>query len=286
MPFSRENDATEDVNSVLSRDDLQAMLSGINRLLASESLEDLRQVAMEVAVELIVPSSSCAWTECNMSTGYSRGCINTGEDPAMMSQAMSSVVHQHPVINAFLETGDGSARAISDIISRCHFRALDLYRCFYRKYRTEDQLCLTARVDGDWVLGLVVNRETWGFTPSEHALLQGLCPALIATYTKLRCIRELSINSNGVNLTEASRSCLVRALRAHGLTPREAEVLSRVCEGLGNRAVAVELRISEGTVRKHLDRIFLKLGVNNRTACVRAALGLIHSPVRDNSVVC
>lgn len=252
------------------------MLNGINRLLASESIESLRRTAMEVAAELIVPSSSCSWTECNMSTGYSHGCINSGENPAAMSQAMSSVVHQHPVINAFMKTGDGSARAISDMISHRHFHALDLYTRFYSRHRTEDQLSITARVDGDWVIGLIVNRETWGFTPCEHALLQSLRPALIATYTKLRCIKELSIGCNGINPRQASRICLERALREHGLTPREAEVLARMCEGRCNRALAADLRISEGTVRKHIDRIFLKLGVHNRTACVRSALSLIH----------
>ncbi len=280
MPLCKEIDPVEEMAAGLSRDELRSVLDGINRLLASESLETLRRVAMEAAAGLIVPSSSCSWTECNMSTGYSHGCINTDEDPAVMSQAMSSVVHQHPVINAFMETGDGSARAISDMIDRRHFRALDLYTRFYSRHRTEDQLSITARVDGDWVIGLIVNRETWGFTPSEHALLQGLRPALIATYTNLRYIRELSVNSNGVNLREASRNCLIRALRAHGLTPREAEVLSRISEGLCNRAVAAELQISEGTVRKHVDRIFLKLGVTNRTACVRAALSLIHENPR------
>jgi len=48
------------------------------------------------------------------------------------------------------------------------------------------------------------------------------------------------------------------------LTPREQEVISLVCEGLRNRAIADRLTISENTVRHHLTSIFNKLKVNDR----------------------
>ncbi len=61
------------------------------------------------------------------------------------------------------------------------------------------------------------------------------------------------------------------------LTPREVEVLQLLAEGLSNRAIALQLRISEHTVKFHINSIFGKLGVQSRTeAAVRAArLGLI-----------
>lgn len=282
MNSSRKKEVFIDSCDGLRRDDLLRVIDGVNRLLACESVECLREAAVQTAAALMT-SSSASWTEINMGTGYSHGCISTGEDPAVMSQAMSSVAHQHPVINAFMQTGDGSARAISDMISRRQFQSLDLYTRFFKKHRTEDQLSIAARVEGVWVLGLVVNRETWGFTAAEHSLLQSLRPTIISMYSKLRRIEELSTCSEGVNPQKASRACLVRALRARGLAPREAEVLAMVCEGLGNKAIAGELRISEGTVRKHIDRIFLKLGVNNRTAGARAALSLIHEGIVENN---
>lgn len=60
-----------------------------------------------------------------------------------------------------------------------------------------------------------------------------------------------------------------------GLHPREAEVAAILAEGDSNRAIAAALEISEGTVRKHVNRIFLKLGVHNRAAATRAALGVL-----------
>jgi two-component system, NarL family, nitrate/nitrite response regulator NarL len=61
------------------------------------------------------------------------------------------------------------------------------------------------------------------------------------------------------------------------LTPRELEVLRLLAEGLPNKTIAQSLRISEHTVKFHVNAILGKLGVQSRTeAVVRATrLGLI-----------
>jgi DNA-binding CsgD family transcriptional regulator len=53
---------------------------------------------------------------------------------------------------------------------------------------------------------------------------------------------------------------------AHGVTPRELEVLRLVAAGMSNREIAAALVISEHTVARHLQNIFAKLGVSSRTA--------------------
>lgn len=57
-----------------------------------------------------------------------------------------------------------------------------------------------------------------------------------------------------------------RGAAAHGLTPRELEVLRLVAAGKSNRAIASELVISEHTVARHVQNIFAKLNVSSRTA--------------------
>ncbi|MFY3744454.1 helix-turn-helix domain-containing protein [Anaeromyxobacter sp. Red801] len=61
------------------------------------------------------------------------------------------------------------------------------------------------------------------------------------------------------------------------LTPREREVLALVAEGLGNKAIAARLGISEHTAKFHVNAILGKLGAGSRAeAIVRAArLGLV-----------
>ncbi len=50
------------------------------------------------------------------------------------------------------------------------------------------------------------------------------------------------------------------------LTAREREVLELVAEGSSNAEIAERLCLSVGTVRKHLDNVYAKLGVHTRTA--------------------
>jgi DNA-binding NarL/FixJ family response regulator len=56
-----------------------------------------------------------------------------------------------------------------------------------------------------------------------------------------------------------------------GLTAREAEVLRLVAAGKTNRDIAVELVISEHTVARHLQNMFVKLDVSSRSAATAFA---------------
>ncbi|POF28284.1 regulatory LuxR family protein [Roseibium marinum] len=59
---------------------------------------------------------------------------------------------------------------------------------------------------------------------------------------------------------------------AFNLTEREAEVLSWIANGKSNKEIAAILEMSPRTVNKHLDRIFGKLGVENRTSAAILSL--------------
>jgi DNA-binding CsgD family transcriptional regulator/tetratricopeptide (TPR) repeat protein len=58
---------------------------------------------------------------------------------------------------------------------------------------------------------------------------------------------------------------------AHGLTPRELEVLRLVATGRTNRQIASELTLSEKTVDRHVSNIFAKLDVPSRAAATAYA---------------
>ena len=53
------------------------------------------------------------------------------------------------------------------------------------------------------------------------------------------------------------------------MTPREREVFDLLSEGLGNRAIAARLGISEHTVKFHLASIYGKLGATTRADAIR-----------------
>jgi DNA-binding NarL/FixJ family response regulator len=126
----------------------------------------------------------------------------------------------------------------------------------------------------------------------------GVRTLVLTTYDEDRDIlRALDAGAVGCLLKDTPREELFRAVRAAArgesvLAPsvtarllgrlrspvpdapsdRELEVLALVARGLTNRAIGRSLAISEATVKTHLVHVFGKLGVDDRTAAVTAAL--------------
>ncbi len=82
-------------------------------------------------------------------------------------------------------------------------------------------------------------------------------------------------------LAAAGHRASRRAPFSAGLTAREVEILRLVAQGKSNREIAAELFIAEKTARNHVERVYTKLGVNNRTQATLAAIdrGLAGFPV-------
>ena len=73
-------------------------------------------------------------------------------------------------------------------------------------------------------------------------------------------------------LEERSEVIPMTALRQLGLTRREAEVLAWVARGKTNSEIGTVAAMSARTVEKHIEHLFQKLGVENRTAAAMRAM--------------
>jgi DNA-binding CsgD family transcriptional regulator len=104
------------------------------------------------------------------------------------------------------------------------------------------------------MIGVAANRALSDFTERERTCLSAIRSHVVQNYRHgLRIER----------LREESR----RGMRpACGLTQREAEVLHWVAVGKSNGDVARIIDVSSATVKKHLEHIYDKLSVTNRTA--------------------
>ena len=117
---------------------------------------------------------------------------------------------------------------------------------------------------GDEPSGIQLNSQSsqvWGILPMDatgpeltaavHALYQGL---IVGTPSLLFPPHDESSPLRGP------------------LTDREAEILSLLATGLANKQIAIELGISEHTVKFHVSSIYAKLNATNRTQAVREGL--------------
>jgi DNA-binding CsgD family transcriptional regulator len=75
------------------------------------------------------------------------------------------------------------------------------------------------------------------------------------------------------HLLNTYRHALTQAPAGDGLTRRQFELLGQVEQGFTNRQIARRLQISEGTVRRHLNNVYERLGVSSRTAAVTLVRG-------------
>ncbi|MFJ3926154.1 response regulator [Streptomyces sp. NPDC090022] len=93
----------------------------------------------------------------------------------------------------------------------------------------------------------------------------------------LQSLRTVAAGESALSPAVASR--LMNRCRAPrtALTAREIEILELIATGRSNRQIGSALFISGTTVKTHLAHVYDKLGVENRTAAVRAAVdrGLI-----------
>jgi len=89
-------------------------------------------------------------------------------------------------------------------------------------------------------------------------------------------IRHINPDEKLLKLSEANESSGEDRLREKlDLTKRESEVLTWISQGKTNWETAQILQMSPRTVNKHLEQIFKKLNVQNRTAAARIALSIL-----------
>lgn len=132
-----------------------------------------------------------------------------------------------------------------------------------------------AKVDGhDLKANFAQQLSDWLLTPltaGDSIVLRNLEYPLSA-----RFVGQHSSGDRLIKLIDGNRPSEAALLRIKlDLTEREAEVLFWIANGKTNRDTAEILTMSPRTVNKHLEMIFPKLGVENRTAAAGVALKVL-----------
>ena len=178
----------------------------------------------------------------------------TSEDqpdpPPWTNEAFERWGHQNPLGAFKWQPSDGVVR-LSSLAAYRKLRNLPLYEFYWGHHQIRDQLKIWLQRGPESAVCINFDRNGGTFSDRDVAILDVLRSHLMKAHARRRSGRAPSI-------ADAT------------LTRREAEVLSLAATGVTNDELAAALAISPGTVRKHLERAYEKLGVQNRVEAIAA----------------
>jgi DNA-binding CsgD family transcriptional regulator len=251
-----------DLEVRLSRSDLEGALDFLREAGDLDGTEPFPPDVL-LRLALLVGSASVAYCEIDRRRGeVTFRASSHPEEGWPADEAYWATLHEHPIRQHRMLTGELGAFKIYDFVTPRQLRRTRFYADFIRFTNGDGflmSICLPAPEGHTRTFTL--DRPSLDFGERERMLLDLLQPYLLhirrATEVRRRARATLPTLPNGV------------------LTERETEVLFHLAEGMRNREIAQTLWIAPGTVRKHLDNIYAKLGVHGRAAAVAYAVSWI-----------
>ena len=118
-----------------------------------------------------------------------------------------------------------------------------------------------------------------GFAPrevAEQALemgAAGFLPKTLPAKSLVNAVRFMAMGEQyaPVDFTAAVTDSPKQHPLAAKLSPREIQVLQKLCEGKSNKEIARDLGIQEPTVKLHMKTLYRKIGASNRTQAAMIA---------------
>ncbi len=205
----------------------------------------------------LIPSEIAAYHEWANNGPY-RWCA-TGIDSADLKRVWGgyeNVMTEDPIPGRSAASAGaavastGLALTISDFLSLRRFRQTDLHAEMCRPFGIDYVMKIYLETGSNGA-SVVLDRAGRDFSERDRAVLDALAPHLAVIRRRHR--------QNGGAMDNAA---------TEALTAREREVLDLVACGWTNREIGAALFIAAGTVRKHLDNIYAKLGVRGRAQAV------------------
>lgn len=212
----------------------------------------------------LIGADSCSYNDIAAPTralGWRVEPAGVGEFPDAAA-VFTAHLPEHPLLAHYQATGDGAATRISDICSDRQFRALGIYREFYRHAEVNHQLAITIAANGGGVLGVALNRHHREFTDTDRDLLELLRPHIARAHTLTRALDDRTAAGPIPSAADGSGD------PGRLLTVREHQVIALLAAGHDDRAIARRLQLSPRTVHTHLRHIYRKLEVTSRTAAL------------------
>lgn len=179
----------------------------------------------------------------------------TAYDPGHAIPAeVNAAVHRHLADNPLYRRRNTQATSISDLLDRRAWHRTALHGEAYGKVGQEDGLGLDIDLGAGGMLTLNVTRSRRGYAAAERVSLGLLGAHVQAHWHRLQAEQRW-------------RHALARDTPSplHALSLRERDVLGWVAGGKTNATIAHLLGVRPGTVKRHLENIYRKLGLSGRS---------------------
>ncbi|MHB8531810.1 MAG: helix-turn-helix transcriptional regulator [Solirubrobacteraceae bacterium] len=243
------------------------LLDMIGDVLGLLELGELRE-GLLIALDRAVPSDFVSINEIGPRPADMYSVIRPAL-PAQLHDVWAEHGHENPLIERFARTQDTRPYRLSDVVSSAKLHSLALYREFYAELGVEYQIAFVVKVSPPLYVGIALSRRERDFSDEERDLLEQARPYVIQVYRAALAHTALAAQ---LRVREPTGPRVERLVE-RGLTAREAAVLAYVARGLSNTDIAAELRVSERTVGKHLQRCYRKLEATNRSHAAAIAWG-------------
>jgi DNA-binding CsgD family transcriptional regulator len=217
----------------------------------------------------LVGCESLSYNRVDPTTGR---FLSTIVEPTSMDitglPGFDAVIGQHPWFNAY-RTGRvalGTSIVLTELADPATLGRLVIYTDFLRPHGIHDGLFCMARVNPQQASGLAFNRARRGFSHRDRAVVDLFTPHLAQMIGRRERLASLTA---AVRSLGRHRQQVEQALpRLSTLTSREREVIEHLIGGVTDREIARSMAISQRTVHKHLQRIYRKLDLGNRTSLI------------------
>lgn len=208
------------------------------------------------------------------------------DDHAIMRDGLRLIISQDDRYELVGEAGDGMSAlegieklkpeiAILDI-SMPVMTGLDVARQL-KKYNTGIKIILLSRHDNEAYVNQALQNNINGYVLKDYAgveLMRAMSDVMTGDiYLSPKLINKLAcriniLNSNALQNIDSEE---------YVISNREKQVLKLICESKTNKTIALNLRISEQTVKAHRKNIMKKLDIHNVTDLLKYAIkiGLI-----------
>ncbi|ATP38723.1 hypothetical protein CSE16_01010 [Solibacillus sp. R5-41] len=154
----------------------------------------------------------------------------------------------HPTKNVNLFREEKAIRLV-DLVTPNQYKNSPFYQSFLKGYGYHDEMVVALIHQDAFIgaIGMAQKKELYKFTAKDCNILKLVSDVIASVFS-----HQLKNNSE-YNL----------------LSNREIDVVNLVKKGLTNQVIAAKLHISVNTVKKHLQNIYEKYSVQNRTQLVQ-----------------